>query len=160
MEAPKSVDEVDLSSPEYNWIPNSYKTKQALMDKIKECVVARVDMTQFHKLKVYEFVLSKFEDALDKKLNPPQPPPKPKTTSSRRAASTGTPANTRNDEEAVLEMLARLQQRLAGTECDIDGDDPFARLARENLGQRLLKELRSSSDRVDRLLEGGRLAST
>jgi len=71
----------------------------------------------------------------------------------------GTPSNTRDDEEAATDLLARLQQRLADSECAIDGDDRFARV-REKSAQQLLSELCSSSDRVDRLLEGGRLAST
>ena len=75
-------------------------------------------------------------------------------------APTGTPTNTRDDEEAAREMLARLRQRLADTECDIDGDDRHARLTRETSAQRLLSELRSSASRFERLLEGSKLSST
>ena len=80
------------------------------------------------------------------------------TRVSRSAASTGTPAITRDDEEAASDMLARLQRRLAGTECDIDRVH-HARYARERLAEKLRAELTSSAGRVDRLLEGSRPSS-
>lgn len=83
---PTSVDEVDLDAPEYNWINKQRKQRKAIADIIKRCIVADVDMTQFHDMTVERYVLATFEKALNEKLNPP-PPPKPKSRSRSRGSS-------------------------------------------------------------------------
>ena len=128
------------------------------MDKIRDCVAADVDMTQFYNLRSCDYVIGRFQKALDEKLNPPPSPPKPKSKRSSRgapAASIGTPARARDDdEEAATDMLARLQRCLADTECDIDGDDRHTRLTREKLATKLMSELLTSSGKVESLLAG------
>ena len=42
MARPTSVDEVDLDADEFNWILPGQRRNKGVMDKIKECVVARV----------------------------------------------------------------------------------------------------------------------
>ena len=168
MDAPTSVDDVDLNKLEHIIPPTIFKTldgRTGLKDILKRCVVARVDMEQFRNVPTHSFTIPLLQAALDKKLNPPPPPPKPKSTSRSRggaAASVGTPARAREDgEEAALEMLAKLRQHLHDTEAAIPREDDDASAAvTATLAERLLSELSSSSDQVNRLLESGRLAST
>ena len=73
---PTRAEDVELDADEFNWILPSQRRNKGLMDKIKECYAAGVDMTQFYQLKSCDYVIPTFQKALDEKLKPPPAPAK------------------------------------------------------------------------------------
>ena len=78
---PTRIEDVDLGADEFSWILDSRRHMKGVMDKIKECYAAGVDMTQFYQLKSCDYVIPTFQKALDEKLKPPPAPAKPKSRS-------------------------------------------------------------------------------
>ena len=98
---PTRREDVDLDSDEFSWIIDSRRSAVGIMDKIKDCYIAGVDMTQFYEFGSRDYKIPKFQEALDKKRGvykapqaaPPRPsrgrssslpPPEGDDTSSRR----------------------------------------------------------------------------
>ena len=87
---PTRREDVDLDTEEFSWILPGQRRSKGLMNIIKDCYIAGVDMEQFHNFRHGDYVIPTFQKALDDKLNPP-PPLKPKSKSKSRGRGSSQP---------------------------------------------------------------------